>query len=370
MCERAGRHTLLFGVLLLAVSGAPWRVLAQAPLVPEVTAHHGRLLPQYDFLRPITTDGINGVEVAAMWPIRKRDHFNALFNEPERGVSLLYSTLGGREHLGREIAVTYFFRCYYLRRGRFGVYQRFSIGGTYATRPFDERDNFRNVAIATAPNVHFGSRLGLSADVARRWRLRAGLGFDHLSNANSREPNRGLNYVTAFAGATWRMSDTAAQPSSVDVPPVPRGLTAVAAAYFGRKSSKGFDDRYHETVAFSLEGRYRLRWAWSAAVGADFTYNGAVRPLTEVRRLSYRPRDDYQTGLHVGPVLHYRRWAFALQTGAYLGLGDSVGGRRVYNRAVLEFAPVPRLLARAALRSHLTVLDFAEVGLGYRVKTW
>ena len=353
-----------------AAAGAPRRVLAQASLVLEATAHHGRLLLQYDFLRPITTDHVNGVEVAARWPLRKRDHFNALFREPERGVSLMYSTLGGREHLGSEIAAQYFFRYYYLRGARWGLYQRFSIGGTYATQPYDERDNFQNVAVATALNVHFGSRVGVSFGASPRWQARAGLAFDHLSNANSREPNRGLNYVTGFAGVSYALTDSAARRATpATVPPPPRHLTAIAAAYFGRKSSKGFDDEYHETVGISIEARQRLRWAWSVAAGADLTYNGAVEPLSEIRGLPYRPRDAYQTGLHVGPVLHYRRWAFALQTGAYVGLGDAVGGRRIYNRALLEFAPAPNLLVRAALRSHLTILDFAEVGLGYRVKT-
>lgn len=358
-------------VALAVCGGATPGVLAQAHLSLEAGAHHGRLLPQYDFLRPITTAGLSGVEVAALWPVRRRDHYNALFNEPERGVALLYSTLGGREHLGAEVALTYFFRYYYVRGRRVSLYQRFSIGGTYATRPFDEATNFRNVAIATHLNVHFGSRLGVDCRLAPRWRLRTGLAFDHLSNANSREPNRGLNYVSLFGGVSYALTDSAARRASpTATPPPPRHLTAIAAVYGGRKSSKGFDDRYHETAAVSVEVRRRVRWAWSLSAGADFTYNGAVRPLTEVRNLPYQPRDRFQTGLHVGPVLHYRRWGFGLQTGAYLGFGDAVGGRRVYNRALLEYAPGPRLLARVALRSHLSVLDFAEAGLGYRIGTW
>ena len=364
-----GLRSGLLALCALCVAGTSGRVLAQAALSYEAGAHYGLLLPQYDFLRPITTDAIRSAEVAVTWPLRRRDHWGELYNRPERGVSLFASTLGGREHLGGEIAATYFFRYYYLRRGRVGVYQRFGIGLTYATRPFDLERNYRNVAIASHLNAHFGTRLGVSVRASPRWRARAGLSFDHLSNANSREPNRGLNYLTAFLGASYTPSP-AADAGSVDVPPAPRHTELLVVGYGGRKSSKGYNERYHGTAAVSLEARRRLGWRLSAEVGADLTYNGSVRTGAEVRGVPYRPRDDYQTGLHAGPVLHYRRWAFGLQTGAYLGLGDALQGRPVYNRALLEYRAGRDLFCRVALRSHVQILDFAEGGIAYRLGSW
>ncbi len=52
-------------------------------------------------------------------------------------------------------------------------------------------------------NIFFNLETGTRIRLYRNLWLTNGIGFSHLSNANLKEPNFGLNDITFFAGLDW-----------------------------------------------------------------------------------------------------------------------------------------------------------------------
>ncbi len=171
----------------------------------QVNYHFGVALPEYEFLTYIIDDYVQSVDISLIKETIGKNYWQQIFKYPEYGVSLYYSTLGNNEILGKEIALTGFFRVNFISRSRFRFYNRTGAGFSYVSRKFDFDDNFLNVAVGSHFNMHFNFRLGVNFSLSEKIELNTGLSFDHFSNANISEPNLGLNNLSAYGGLSYRL---------------------------------------------------------------------------------------------------------------------------------------------------------------------
>ncbi|MFN6015579.1 MAG: hypothetical protein ACK47F_12895, partial [Flavobacteriales bacterium] len=79
----------------------------------------------------------------------------------------------------------------------------------------------------------------------------------------------------------------------------------------------------------------------------------------------YKPIYDYRTGIHLSQEFVYDRFSFILQEGFYIGLIDRVDNSFMYNRAMLRWKLNKNWLINISMRSHLHILDYPELGIGY-----
>jgi hypothetical protein len=49
-----------------------------------------------------------------------------------------------------------------------------------------------------------------------------------------------------------------------------------------------------------------------------------------------------------------------------LGLKEMVGNHPIYSRGIMEYQINRHFLVRFAMKSHLHILDFPEIGFGYK----
>ena len=332
-----------------------------------INYHAGYNLPEYPFIVPLTEDYVRSLDISLVKETVGKNLWEQLYNYPEYGVSLFYSTLGNDEVFGRELALTYFVRLYFLSRKRFRLYNRTGIGLSYITRKFDLNNNYLNVAVGSHLNAHFNFRIGGNYVLTKKISLNLGVSFNHLSSANTSEPNLGLNYMTGYGGVTYRLGEQT-EKQTLAVPPHTKENSFLLFASVGGKRSRSLASQYFLTSSLSLEFNRALTRKFRFGLGGDLFFDNSVRVGMEKKEEEYKPSDRFQTGIHASVALVYGKLSLSIQQGIYLLLLEKVGEYPLYNRGTIQYQVNPHLALRLAMKSHFNVLDFPEVGVGYTFK--
>lgn len=165
-------------------------------------AHFGFLIPEYQLFNQIANDYVYSGEISLQKHSSGKHDRDQLYNYPEFGVTLLYSSLGNNDVFGHETALYGYFLTHLFERKVFQLNQQFGLGLGYASRKFNLQDNYLIIAVVSHINIHFNYKLGFSLLISDRFRINSGLSFSHYSNANMAEPNLGVNTSTAYLEAT------------------------------------------------------------------------------------------------------------------------------------------------------------------------
>jgi hypothetical protein len=65
--------------------------------------------------------------------------------------------------------------------------------------------------------------------------------------------------------------------------------------------------------------------------------------------------------------LRYRKFSLSIQEGFYIGLKENTEGKPMYNRGIIRYRISDKLWVRIAMKSHLVVLDYPELGVGIKL---
>ena len=331
----------------------------------QVATNAGYNLPTYPFISTLTNDIINSIEISVFKETNGTRLWDQIYKYPEHGLSLFYSTLGNDDAFGRELALTYFFRKYFIRNDRFGLYNRIGIGLSYVNRKFDIDNNYLNVAVGSHLNIHFNYRLGASLALSDRHRLYGGLSFDHLSNGNTAEPNLGLNYLTAFFGGSIALGEISEKQTN-EIPVHEKKNMSVVFASFGGKHSRALSSKFYFTSSLSYEFSRAFFRRLHFGIGADLFYDASVRNSLEKKGELFSNSYSFQSGIHISQSLIYGDFMLSLQQGLYLGLRERVDKYPVYTRGLVQYNCTDDLSFRVSMKSHFHILDYPEVGIGYQ----
>lgn len=353
-------------MVLLVISKLPAQNRLMNDLKLEVNAHGGYLLPEYSFLNSITKDYVKSIDISFIKETRGKTEWEQIYKFPEYGISFFYSTLGNDEILGQEYALTYFFKLNYIRKKRFKIYQRIGIGGGYVTKRFDLGDNYLNVAVGSRLNVHFSTRLGTEIKLSEKFNFNAGLSFDHFSNANTSEPNLGINYLTGFSGISYRIgksTDTKLR----DIEPFDKPKRLDIYMSIGGKHPRSLSSKYFLASSMTLEYKKSINRIIKLGIGTDLFFDSSVRSQLKDFNRNFKSHYSFQTGIHFSQSFTYNRFSIELQEGIYLGLREMVDHYPIYNRGIVKYQVTNKYSIRIAMKSHLHILDYPEFGAGIKL---
>jgi hypothetical protein len=207
--------------------------------------------------------------------------------------------------------------------------------------------------------------LGTSFRLTPKFDSQIGLSFDHYSNANSADPNLGLNLITLFAGMTYRVGETTAKTKSVLSKHVRKNNFEIVQS-IGGKQTRALSGQFFLTSSLSGGINREFFRGFNLGLGADVFYDQAMKTLIEANEEVFKPSNNFQTGIHLSQEFKYNRFSLILQEGIYLGMVNKGLKKTMYNRGIVQFQFSKHFLVRAAMKSHLHILDFPEVGIGYK----
>lgn len=353
------RHALALAFLLGAAAAAgqqPWSVGARG--------HYGFLWAHRPASWILVEGHAGAAEVFVERQVSGDRPWHRAFGRPRYGALLVHTRLANPRHIGDAIGAVPYLVLPLAQGERLVLGLRMGWGVGYVAKPFDRRSNTVQIAI--------GSRLNTAIQLmpelrwqAGRLSLHAALGLDHWSNGSAKQPNLGLNYISASIGAACALGAPTPGPLPLDTARYerPRREISVVAAFGLSESGRPLNGQ-RDAVSISADASWRAgrKGAWSA--GMDL-FNKGDLPTVHAE-LEGRPRIAYtQLGVHGGGALLFGRGELLLHFGAYL-ISPITDDAPVYQRLGARYRLGRRLLASVCLKTHFAAADHWEFGIGYR----
>lgn len=361
-------HTVI-ATLLIAVSSNGQEPTFWDNVSVSSHYHRGSVLAEYSSFTYLTNDFVHSVDLYIEKESVGKNPWEEVFGYPTYGIGLFYTTLGNDEIHGRELAVFPFMKFRILGGEKLNFSGLMGLGFGYATKAYDPETNPYNVVIGSKFNIHFQASLLVRYQILNRFSIDAGLGFAHFSNGNTNEPNIGINNATITTGITYRIGDKTPKISNAFIP-LNKSLRVEAGLTLGSKSTRSLQQSRHAVFAVTADVWKPLTRVVSVGVGPDVFYDTSAE--TEILGKpdgKFTSGDELSSGVHVSVAFRYSKFRLILQTGAYLLKENAVIDDVIYNRAMLRFDISETFFAHFAMKSHLHILDYPELGIGYRWKT-
>lgn len=288
-----------------------------------------------------------------------------LYRFPEYGFSLSFGSLGNKQVFGHEISMYPYFRTFFHRGSRFAFFHQFGFGLGYATKKFHLQNNPDNISVGSHLNMHFDYFIGLRYTMKKPWIFETGIRFAHFSNANMAEPNLGLNLLYWSFGLSHAMGEQE-KIQKIVVPKNEKKHEFAVIYAAGAKHTRALQSQLYFTSSASMEYKFHAYHKFHFGTGIDLFYDSATETeLSIIPNSHYIPRDAFSSGFHFSQEIVFGKFSFVLQEGIHLGLKDKVHTSLMYNRAMLRWKCNEHLLVHLTMKSHLHILDYPELGIGY-----
>lgn len=318
-----------------------------------------------DRVQPLINKHIQGFELGIAKETLGYNEWEQLYNYPEYGVSLFYSSLGNSKVFGQELALVTFIKMDVFNWNQFSVFGRIGLGFSYLNTIADPIINPENPATSSHYNFHTNLKAGINYIISDRVELNSGVSFDHISNGNTNKPNLGLNSVSAFAGLSYLLQPKIPKKENSISPHQKHNNLFVFGGIGGKRSN--YNTNYYIACSLSAELRRSLSKMFSLGIGANLYWDSSVPSSLKYLNKKSSPLDNYQTGIYISESFHFNKLTLSLQEGVYLFLYDKVDSNYFYTNANIEYNIYKNLHVRLALKAHqFHILDHPEIGLGYR----
>jgi len=356
---RPDRRSALAAVLLLcALAGEaqPWAI--------GLRGHFGFLWPHRPSSWILVEDHCTAPELFLERRLPGERPWQRHYRGPSYGFGLMYTGLANPDRIGAAVRVLPYLHLPFTRGPRGDLGMRLGWGLGLVTRPYDRRENSKQIAIGSRVNTAIQLMLAYRHRFGRT-ELSAGFGIDHWSNGSFALPNLGLNLLSASLGVAQALGPVTPYVHVPDTLPLerPSRELSVVGALFWSETGRPESGR-HSVYSLIGQVQWRLTRKSAVAVGVDVFNKGALR--TDHPELADDGRAALtQAGLHAGYALLFGRGELFLQMGAYVytPVPDQAA---VFHRLGCRYRIGRHLLAHMALKSHYAVADHWEFGLGYR----
>lgn len=353
-------RSLCLALALLALPAAR----AQRAWSLGATAHYGFLWPHRPNMGVLVQGHAPAFELFAERPVAGDRPWHRAFGLPRYGLLALHTRMANPQRIGAAIGLAPYLWMPLARRQRLSLGLRMAWGVGYVAKPFDRRENVKQIAI--------GSRINTAIQLmpSLRWErgrlaVHAGLAIDHWSNGSLKQPNLGLNFLSAALGASCALSGAPAAAAAPDSGAFERGRREFSLMGAAGISEAGQPLNGARSV-YALSGEASRRrgrmGAWSA--GFDVFNKGDLS--TQHERLAGRGRTALtQVGVRGGGALLLGRGELFFHFGAYV-ITPVPDDAPVYQRIGGRYRLGRHLLAGIGLKTHFATADHWELAIGYR----
>jgi hypothetical protein len=359
-------------VLLLAV--APLASFSQsAPLKDKLwiegKVHYGFVVPHHSNMVHLTSQHISMFEADLVQASNGRRAWEQQYHFPLKGISLLYSDLGGSDYLGKVAACIPYLDFNLTRKKKVNLFFRFGAGLGYLSKRFDRLDNYKNIAIGSHVNAAIQMAYEMRWKPAKRLSFNLGMCLTHFSNGAFKTPNLGINIFTVNAGMAWKITSSEVEREnnlSSSAPKKPWEYRILAIGGVSELYAAGGP----KFPAFILSASFLKPLGMTAkrriGVGADLFYDEAnVESLARMGTPVKHRIEVLRPGISFIHQYDFSRLSLVLQLGVYVYTRYKTDGY-VFDRLALQYRFGKHYLVHLGLKTHFFTADMIEYGLGYK----
>ena len=365
------RNLFLYGFLFLLISIAEEVPAASKPsllndLQGSIQGHFGMILPHESSIRNALVQNIGGFECNLFTKSYGRSAWDSLYRFPEYGIGYVFSTLGNPDVFGNAHSIFLFLRIDLGNNFRkLGMNYELGLGPAILTRAFDSIDNPMNKAISAKLNLFARLKFNVRYRLNEKNKISLGLSFAHYSNGKVKTPNLGLNAAYFSLAYSYvlrpeRYLQEHEQPFS--------SLKKHRFEFYvntGWKSDDQASDEIYWIASVVGEYSYTPWKKYAVGCGTDLFYDPSLGP----NKLAdwgepYDRSELFQAGIHGSLYARYGRLYLVGQLGVYF-YAKYYKYTPFYSRIGLRYELTDRIKINLTLKSHRTIADFMEWGIGY-----
>ena len=287
-----------------------------------------------------------------------------VFKYPDIGVSLGYFDYGS-DILGQSLGLFIYSDFYLMRNKRFESIFKLGTGLGYHSKPYDNENNHKNVAVSSRITGNMQLRLGLKYKLTDRWKLAASLTLSHFSQAAFSLPNLGINVLSTNIGAIYFVSKATPSYKPLDKNyQFDKSLKYNVNISYGLKEITPIGGPKYPVYVVTFYVQKQISKINILNIGLDGFANTALK---EEMKKSGEFSDDYpdhkRIGIMAGHELKLDRISFLFQIGAYLYRPYKVD-YPIYQRLALKYYAGKRLYFHYGFITHYAQADHSEWGIG------
>jgi hypothetical protein len=355
-----------FSAITVAAQTKEWDILNNQWTI-ETKYHFGFLMNHHSNMKVLNERLPRAYQISASMKTSGQKAWHEFFRYPTIGVSYILLDLGSPRYLGWANGL-YPFMMFNLTNPQkiICLDMRLGSGLAHVQKPFHPTKNYKNAAIGTNLNVLFDISLHCKIKLFEPFYLSGGLAITHISNGLMKQPNSGLNYVTAFIGANYMINKhiPTDNNNSQTHNKNPKFLYTL---YFstGAKQYVVYDTKRYSVVGLAFEvAREHLQFTKISAAAEIFydtsDYVQSIRKEEDIDRIQ-----TLKYALAAGYSFHFGALSAKGQMGAYLH-SKVKNVAPVYQRYSLTYQ-VGRLCPRLGFKAHGGRVDYIELAVGFRL---
>lgn len=182
----------------------------QIPFALKASVFGGYILPMSENLKKTATGPVLGGELAAEFPAMGNYDWQRYWRMPTVGVGFVGMDLGNKAILGQAFALYPYLLAPIVKAEHFEWNWKVGAGLSFFTKTWYDCDTLSGVKAATA-NASIGSTLNayITTGMNFEFPIKSGasittdIGYTHMSNGSTRQPNSGVNILHAQIGAKY-----------------------------------------------------------------------------------------------------------------------------------------------------------------------
>ncbi|MDP4681051.1 MAG: acyloxyacyl hydrolase [Cyclobacteriaceae bacterium] len=292
------------------------------------------------------------------------------FRYPDVGYTMIYIDYNNSV-LGKTLAPMAHFN-YYFNRDRNTKHDfkyKVGFGPAFHTNPYDRESNNKNILLGSVLSFGMQMQLHYNHDITDDIALKGGISLTHFSNASIKQPNKGINLVSANFGLIYQLD------SKLDTQ-----IGYKKESYIGRpiKYNLAVSGGYSEALKegngvfpfFVISGYADKRISRKSAfsLGLDYFVSYSLREEAKYDvGLRDKPKPDFKrAGIAIGYELYWNDLSFLIQYGHYF-YRPYERFKPKYQRLGLKYYLNEKLFVSFMLKTHLQKAEAGEFGIGMRI---
>ncbi len=337
----------------------------------DVSNFYGTVLKHNPDISHLITGHPTGVLISVNRKTFGHKEWQRLYNAPDYGVSFLYQDMDN-EFLGAHYGLYAHYNFYFFKRS---LQLRIAQGLSYATTPYDQDTNFRNVAYGS----HFlSSTIGFlqytKENIIGGLGIQAGVGVIHYSNANFKAPNKSTNTLAFSIGANYVLEqqtpDYVLKEKGASKGGAPIGFGVLFRGGINESDVVGSGQLPFYTLGAFADKRLNKKSALQ--LGAELFFSKALERFIDFRSTggfgdgTTGDEDAKRVGVFFGHELRIHKLSVLTQLGYYVYYPFDFEGQ-VYNRIGLQYYITKHMFSGVTVRSHAAKAEAVELSIGYRL---
>lgn len=329
--------------------------------------HFGYIISHRNNMGNLIKGHIYGAEINYIFRTDGCKTWQQTHNYPEIGICFLHLYLANPQQLGNlEALYPYFnFRLNKLKRkASFNI--RVGTGLAYLTKAFDRIENHQNAAIGSHLNGFVNLRFNTGVMLSKAWRLDAGVGLTHASNASASTPNLGLNMVTINLGLAYAIGNKNCTFRKDSIEKSENNWHPSLIGVLGLKQLENPGGPEYLAGGIQANLYKTLNYKNKLGGGIEITYNNATKKVWEDDSVfNTTTADIFQVGTKISYAFNISKLSLPLDFGVYIYKKQAYNGL-FFHRIGFRYLVGKHLIANATLLTHWGKADYFEWGLGYQ----